>query len=99
MYARAPTAAELEGTGFTIDDYADDEPIELWPENERAINLFTSLSTQWRIGMSGATGLDYSPFFTRMDRMRLSDDDYEILFDDIRIIESEALQIMNKKTD
>ena len=75
------------------------KPIELWPENERAINLFTSLSTQWRIGMSGATGLDYSPFFTRMDRMRLSDDDYEILFDDIRIIESEALQIMNKKTD
>ena len=75
------------------------KPVELWPENERAINLFTTLSTQWRIGMNGATGLDYSPFFARMDRMRLSDDDYEILFDDIRIIESEALQIMNKKTD
>jgi hypothetical protein len=34
-----------------------------------------------------------------MDRMRLHPDDYEILFDDIRIIEAEALSIMNKKTD
>jgi hypothetical protein len=51
------------------------------------------------VGAAGCTGLDYSPFFLRMDRMRLHPDDYEILFDDIRIIEAEALSIMNKKTD
>lgn len=57
------------------------------------------LSTQWRTGAMGCTGLDYSPFFLRMDRMQLSADDYEILFTEIRVIEQEALQIMNKKTD
>lgn len=73
--------------------------IEIWPENEAAINLFSTISTQWRTGMSGATGLDYNVLFMRMDRMRLSDAQHQQLFDDIRVIESEALTIMNKKTD
>ena len=61
--------------------------------------MFTSLSTQWRTGMSGPTGLDYNVVFTRLERMRLSDADYEQIFEDLRVIESEALTILNKKTD
>lgn len=49
--------------------------------------------------MSGATGLDYNVLFYRLDRMRLSESQHDQLFDDIRTIESEALSIMNKKTD
>ena len=49
--------------------------------------------------MSGPTGLDYNVVFTRLERMRLSDLDYEQLFEDLRVIESEALTILNKKTD
>ena len=72
--------------------------MEVWPENMPAINLFTSISTQWRYGgMGGATGLDYNVLFKRLDRMNLSEQDYEWMFDDIRTIEAEALKIFNSK--
>ena len=47
--------------------------------------------------MSGYTGLDYNVLFARMDRMQLPDQEYEWLFDDVRVIEAEALKIINKK--
>jgi len=79
-------------------DYEDEEPSEIWPENMPAINLFSSISTQWRTGgMGGTSGIDYNVLFHRIDRMSLPDQDYEWLFDDVRVIESEALSIINKK--
>jgi hypothetical protein len=71
--------------------------VEVWPENEQALNVFNLLSTQWRTGMSGPTGLDYNVLFTRLDRLVLTADEYEQLFDDIRILEIEALTILNRK--
>ena len=96
FYERIPTAAELEGTGFIPEDYEADD-FELWPENMRAINLFTVLQTQLRTGGMGPTGFDYTVYFHRMDRMKLTEQEYEWLFDDIRTIEAEALTAMNKK--
>ena len=49
--------------------------------------------------MSGPTGLDYNVLFTRMERMHLDDQAHERLFQDIRVIESEALKIINTKDD
>lgn len=96
LYATEATKDELAAFGFKPEDYAH-ERIEIWPENQQAINLFTSISTQWRVGAGGPTGLDYNVLFTRMARMGLSDERYEQLFEDIRVIESEALRILNKK--
>jgi len=78
------------------EDYANDT-LEIWPENHQAIQLFISLSTQWRVGAGGPTGLDYNVLFTRMERLGLTPERYEQLFDDVRVIESEALTILNKK--
>jgi hypothetical protein len=47
--------------------------------------------------MSGPTGLDYNVLFTRMERMKLDDQRHERLFQDIRVIEAEALTILNTK--
>ena len=96
IYSRTPTEKELEGTGFTPADYETDD-FEVWPENMPAINLFSSISTQWRVGMNGPTGLDYNVLFARMERLHLSDQDHEWMFDDIRTIESEALATINRK--
>jgi hypothetical protein len=96
LYATEDSEAELSAFGFAPEDYAN-ESIEIWPENQQALNLFTSISTQWRVGAGGPTGLDYNVLFTRMARMGLSDERYEQLFDDIRVIESEALAILNKR--
>ena len=37
-----------------------DEPFYLWPELAAGFELWTRLQTQWRVGMAGPTGLDYS---------------------------------------
>ena len=96
FYERIPTAAELANTGFLPSDYETDD-FELWPENMPAITLFGTLSTQWRSLGIGPSGLDYTVFFARMDRMNLSAQDYDWLFDDIRVIEAEALIAAHKK--
>ena len=49
--------------------------------------------------MSGPIGLDYNVLFTRMERMKLSDEAYEGMFQDIRVIESEALSILNQRDE
>ena len=98
MYARTggdgesnPSLAGIAALLMSEPDY------EVWPDNMPAINLFSSISTQWRTSMGGVTGLDYNVLFARMDRMNLSDQDYEWMFDDIRVIESEALSFLNRK--
>ncbi len=47
--------------------------------------------------MGGATGLDYNVLQHKMDRMRLSAEDYEDLEDDVRHMEFAALLEMSKK--
>jgi len=85
----------MEATGFTPEDY-DTEPVEVWPENWAVWSLFCELSGQWRHGMNGATALDYTTLFMRMDRLQLSADDWEAHFADIRVIERAALEQMSK---
>lgn len=82
--------------GLRPEDFVN-EVFELWPDNEKSIALFSTISTQWRVGMGGPTGLDYNVLFARMDRMKLDESSYENLFDDIRVIESEALSILNNR--
>ena len=84
--------------GLRPEDFGN-EAFEIWPENEESIALFSSLSTQWRIGFSGPTGLDYNVLFTRMALLNIGADSQERLFQDIRVIEREALQILNKRDD
>ena len=36
----------------------------IYPCNVKTMRLFIAMSTQWRTGMSGATGLDYTPLQT-----------------------------------
>lgn len=76
------------------DDYGD-EIIEVWPENHEVFELFATLQTQWRTGMSGPTGLDYNTLFTYMTLKHLSID----LLDDIRVMESAALNEIHRKKD
>lgn len=65
--------------------------VEVWPECETAVLLFNSLSTQWRTGMGGPTGLDYNPLLLLMARMDLSNTEHQHLFADIQTLEAAAL--------
>lgn len=69
----------------------------MWPENWPIFTLFCSLQTQWRVGMGGATGLDYSALYPLLDRVAKSSDEWDEMFSDIQLLEREALAVMNEK--
>ena len=67
--------------------------VELWPENQTAFDVFSAMLTQWRVGMAGATGLDYAALPAVLSLLDLRPE--RELFDSIRIMESAALQVMS----
>jgi ribosomal protein S18 acetylase RimI-like enzyme len=86
----------MRASGFAPEDYADDF-LDVWPDNWPAIQLFRDIGNQWRSGMGGPFALDYGVLFHRMDRMKLSEDDHEQMFYDIKVIEAAVLPVINKK--
>lgn len=63
---------------------------EIWPENLPAFDLFSSVLTQWRVGMAGPTGLDYAALPAVMDMLGCTN--RRELFADLQVMESEALR-------
>lgn len=82
---------------MTVEE-ASGPPIEVWPDNLQAVNLFITLSTQWRTGSSGVVGLDYNVLYQKMDRLKLSSDRYDDLEEEIRVMEGAALDYWAEKS-
>ncbi len=93
MFAPVPTGRR---NGFDLSHLYQPGDAEVWPENWATWVLFDRVSTQWRIGMRGAIGLDYCAIYPLMDRMQLSADDWMQTLDDIRAMESAALDELRK---
>lgn len=83
----------LVGGLFDAADYGLDR-VEVWPENWPAWVLFCRLGTQWRIAMSGPTGLDYGPLTWLLDLEDLTAEERRERFDDVRTLEAAALDQM-----
>lgn len=96
MYTPAPSAEELATAGLTEDDFAG-EAVEIWPENLPAYEAFNALGTQWRIGMGGATGLDYTTVPVVLRLRAVPRTEWPHLFEDLRVMESAALEAMREK--
>lgn len=58
--------------------------------------LFADLQTQWRMGPSGATGLDYTTVLALIDRIDATREERDRLFRDIRVMEGEAITTMRE---
>jgi hypothetical protein len=71
--------------------------VEVWPDNALSVNVFTAVSTQWRTGQSGITGLDYNVFPFVMETCGVLPEQKIEVFDNIRIMEDEVLLMMNEK--
>jgi hypothetical protein len=76
-----------------------EEICEVWPDTWQAFQVFEAMSTQWRTGACGATGLDYTSIrdvagFLGLTRAQDTD-----IFPDIRIMEAEALRVMAEQRD
>lgn len=97
LYTPGPTAAEAAALCLTVEE-ASGAPVEIWPENVLAINVFCAMSTQWRIGMGGPTGLDYGVLESVMRLSGVPASERSEVFDSIRILETAALETMREKS-
>ena len=69
----------------------------VYPDNWLAVSVFCDMCTQWRVGMNGATGLDYGalPVVLSIRRVKLAD--REDVFECLRTMERAALAEMRLK--
>ncbi|WP_122432126.1 DUF1799 domain-containing protein [Pseudomonas viridiflava] len=72
------------------------EEVEVWPDSWKAFRLFESLSTQWRTGPGGASGLDYSAVPATAQMLGVKRSELPGIFPDLRILEVEALLVMSE---
>ncbi len=68
---------------------------ELMPENVMAFGVWNSLRTQWRVGWSGPTGLDYAVLPAVFDLMGIAAGERMDIFDAVRACESVALECLH----
>lgn len=70
---------------------AADSIVDVWPDNWQSVLLFIDLGTQWRVGMTGYVGLDYSAVPVVMTLRGIEQSEREQAFSDIRVMESAVL--------
>lgn len=100
LYWKRPTADDLRGTKYRVSDYDDQEPqVDVWPEHWDSIMLFRRYSTQWRVGMGGAAGLDYTVFQNELKQKGVKGKKFERIMDDLGIIEMAALEHLHAESD
>lgn len=55
------------------------------------------MSTQWRVGACGATGLDYTAIYDTASLSGLTKEHTIKLFPDLRVLEAEAMLAMSEQ--
>jgi hypothetical protein len=95
LYTSATPADQLAMFGITSTDL--DETIDVLPDNWGAFVLFDAMSTQWRTGYGGRTGLDYSALPMVMNLLGFPKKNRNSLFQDVIVMETEALLVMSEE--
>ncbi|WP_150659099.1 DUF1799 domain-containing protein [Pseudomonas fluorescens] len=90
-----PTFKGQDAFGFSAEDYSDE--FEVWPDNWPAFTVFEAMSTQWRTGACGATGMDYGVLLNVMCLSGVPVKDRTAIFHDLRVMEAEALSLMSDR--
>lgn len=83
--------------GLDESDFGEADCVDVWPCNWQAVRLFMALSTQWRVGMGGATGLDYTALAAAMDMLAIKRKKRAALFWQIGLMEAEVLNMWAEK--
>jgi hypothetical protein len=77
------------------------EPIDdafwLWPCNVPSLQLWLRVQTQWRVGMAGATGLDYHAVEATLRLSAVPRRDWPQQFADLQGMESAWLEEAHKR--
>lgn len=76
-----------------LDQPAGERVAYLWPDNVRAWSCWQGVQTQWRVGMGGATGLDYAGVRAFLDEQDLQCDERRDVFAGIQACERATLEV------
>lgn len=96
MYEPGPSEKELAAFGIKPSDLPE-TVVEVLPDVWDSYRLFRAMSTQWRTGMAGATGMDYAALPVTGDLLGMTPEEIRIAFEDVRVMEGEALTAMRPK--
>lgn len=94
----AASGGALVGAFSALGLVEDQKPSQveyLWPENVRTWIVWNEVQTQWRTGMSGATGLDYAGVRAHLDEVGLEGDERRQVYDGIRAMERATLSALS----
>lgn len=94
MYSPPPSRHELEAWGLLPSDIP---AVEVFSDNIPSFELLCYMSTQWNIGMAGATGLKYEVAHHKLDRSNLDPEEYENRMHDLRLMEQVVLKVMRER--
>jgi len=95
LYTPSAPPDQLAMFGITSADL--DDVVEVLPDNWDAFVLFDAMSTQWRTGFSGRTGLDYCALPSVMNLLGFPKKIRNSLFQDVIVMETEALLVMSEE--
>lgn len=97
LYEKQPEAADLARYCLKQSELPKSEATQLWPEHWPVLRFFCEIATQWRQGAAGPTGLDYNVVFAELTRQGFKNKKFQNMLDDLRVIESEALNVIHTK--
>ena len=97
LYTPGPTADELAAIGLKPEDVVDDSVTEVWEENWISFQIFSRLRTQWRVGMAGPTGMDYTLLPMLFASFGVRQKKRAQILEDLQVMETEALHKMSEK--
>jgi len=93
MYEAGASDETLGAFGLKASDLQE-AVVDVLPDVWPAFQLFRAMSTQWRMGMAGATGLDYAAIPVTGKLLGMNSKAIRSVFDDVRCMEGEALRCM-----
>lgn len=92
MYSEDFNTAQLAAMGLKPSDFPE-EDVLVFSDNWDSFRLFEAMSTQWRVGMCGETGLDYNTIPLLASSLLVPQDDFVEVIPNIRVMEAEALRV------
>lgn len=80
--------------------HRESETFWLWPENAAVFTAWQELQTQWRVGMGGATGMDYAGVRAYLDECGPGpSEERRALFASLRACEHACLRAWRESND
>lgn len=81
--------------GLRLDEVPN-EDYYIWDINWPAFEVFNGMSSQWRVGMNGAIGLDYNTIKIVGKGLGYKKKQLTAMFSDLQVMENEALITMGE---